>query len=106
MHLVIAGPGHQCRRPRAIRGCAGDVGDHRIHFFRIGPCGFGGVLRAAQLWTPRPSAWPWVIFCVALVEAMRTRMSLSEAFQSNSQHLGCDPLPRLRGESGWEHPRV
>jgi hypothetical protein len=34
------------------------------------------------------------------VEAMRTRMSLSEAIQSNSQHLGCDPLPRLRGKVG------
>ncbi len=48
MDLILAGAGKQCRRAgRACRG-GGDVGDHRIHLFGIGPRRLGRGLGTAQ----------------------------------------------------------
>ena len=49
MHLILAGAGQQRRRAGRTRGSGGDVGDHRVHLFGVGPRRFGGGLRAAQL---------------------------------------------------------
>ena len=49
MHLILAGAGQQRRRAGRAGGGAGDVGDHRVHLFGVGPRRFGGALRAAQL---------------------------------------------------------
>ena len=49
MHLILAGTGQQRRRAGRTRGSGRDVGDHRVHFFRVGPRRFGGGLRTAQL---------------------------------------------------------
>ena len=49
MHLILAGAGQQRRRAGRTGRGGRDVGDHRVHFFGVGPRRFGGGLRAAQL---------------------------------------------------------
>jgi hypothetical protein len=49
MHLILAGAGQQHRGAGRARRGGCNVGDHRVHLFRIGPRRFGGILRAAQL---------------------------------------------------------
>jgi hypothetical protein len=48
MNLIVAGSGQQRRRSGRARRCSGNVGDHRVHFLRVGPRRFGDGLRAAQ----------------------------------------------------------
>jgi len=49
MHLIVAGTGQQHRRPGRAGGGARNIGNDRVHFFRIRARGFSGVLGAAQL---------------------------------------------------------
>ncbi len=91
MNLILAGAGEQRRRAgRACRCSAGDVGDHRIHLLGVGRAASAAVC-ARRSFDAATICIALVIFCVALVEAMRTRMSLSEAILSS---------PRRSGRSG------
>ena len=74
MHAVAAGACEQPRRRAEVADRGGDVAEHRPHALGIGPAASAAACARRSL-EAATICMALVIFCVALVAAMRTRIS-------------------------------